>query len=62
MRIEAERLIKQAERDLENAAKNVGIEAFEVAGVYLFGSLAEGRAVPGSDADVLVLLATGREP
>ncbi len=31
MRIEAERLIKQAERDLENAGKNVGIEAFEVA-------------------------------
>ena len=28
----------------------------DVAGVYLFGSLAEGRAVPGSDADVLVLL------
>ncbi|MDP3775574.1 MAG: nucleotidyltransferase domain-containing protein [Gemmatimonadales bacterium] len=62
MRIESERLIKQADRDLENAGKNVGIEALEVAGVYLFGSLAEGRAVPGSDADVLVLLATGREP
>lgn len=28
----------------------------DVLGVYLFGSLAEGRAVPGSDADVLVLL------
>jgi hypothetical protein len=31
MRIETERLIKQAERDLQNAAKNVGIEAYEVA-------------------------------
>jgi HEPN domain-containing protein len=31
MRIEAQRLIKQAERDLENARKNVGIGAFEVA-------------------------------
>lgn len=30
-RIEAERLIKQAERDLENARKNVGIAAYEVA-------------------------------
>lgn len=31
MRIEAERLIKQAERDLTNARKNVEIGAFEVA-------------------------------
>ena len=31
MRIETERLIKQAERDLQNAGKNVGIGAFEVA-------------------------------
>ncbi len=31
MRIEAKRLIKQAERDLENARKNIGIEAYEVA-------------------------------
>ncbi len=31
MRIEVERLIKQAEHDLENARKNIGIEAFEVA-------------------------------
>jgi predicted nucleotidyltransferase len=31
--------------------------------VVLFGSLAEGRAVPGSDADILVIAnnATGRE-
>ena len=31
MRIEVKRLIKQAERDLENARKNIGIEAYEVA-------------------------------
>ena len=30
MRQEAARLIKQAERDLENARKNIGIEAYEV--------------------------------
>ena len=30
MRTEAERLIRQAERDLENAAKNITIEAYEV--------------------------------
>lgn len=28
----------------------------DVVAVYLFGSAAEGRAVPGSDADVLILL------
>lgn len=27
----------------------------DVSAVYLFGSLAEGRAVPGSDADLLIL-------
>jgi len=31
MRIEAERSIKQARRDLLNARKNVEIEAYEVA-------------------------------
>lgn len=31
MRKEAERLIRQSERDLENAAKNITIDAFEVA-------------------------------
>lgn len=31
MRIEVERLVKQAERDLQNARKNIGIEAYELA-------------------------------
>jgi len=31
MRIEAERLIKQADRDLLNAGKNIEVEAYEVA-------------------------------
>ncbi len=31
MRIEVERLLKQAERDLVNASRNIGIEAYEVA-------------------------------
>jgi HEPN domain-containing protein len=30
MRIEVKRMIKQAERSLENARKNIGIEAYEV--------------------------------
>jgi HEPN domain-containing protein len=31
MRIEVERLLKQAERDLRNAGRNIDIEAYEVA-------------------------------
>jgi HEPN domain-containing protein len=31
MRIEVARLVKQAERDLQNARKNIGIDAYEVA-------------------------------
>lgn len=45
MRIEAERLIKQARRDLENAAKNVEIEAYEVA-AFLAEQAVEKYLVP----------------
>jgi len=34
----------------------------DVAKVILFGSLAKGNAVPGSDADVLILLEQSSEP
>jgi predicted nucleotidyltransferase len=34
----------------------------EVEAVYLFGSLARGRALPGSDADVLILLTHPQTP
>jgi len=43
---------------LRECARRLVAARPEVAGVYLFGSLAEGRAVPGSDGDVLVLLAS----
>lgn len=33
----------------------------DVVAAYLFGSLAQGRAVPGSDADVLLVLAESEE-
>lgn len=46
----------EAVRRLEAAAQAVVAERSDVIAVYLFGSLAEGRAVPGSDADVLILL------
>ena len=42
---------------LRTCAKALVAARPDVVGVYLFGSLAQGRAVPGSDADVLVLLA-----
>ncbi len=47
---------EEAERRLVQAASRLVAERPEVVAVYLFGSLATGRAVPGSDADVLVVL------
>jgi len=46
----------EAGRRVREASRNLVMEHPEVIGVYLFGSLAEGRAVPGSDADILILL------
>lgn len=47
---------EEAIRRLRDAAGRLLDAHPEVLGVYLFGSLAEDRAVPGSDADVLVML------
>jgi predicted nucleotidyltransferase len=47
---------QEAIRRLRVAAERLIAEHPEVLGVHLFGSLAEGRAIPRSDADVLVLL------
>ena len=52
----------EALRRLRRAAEALLRRRPEVLGVYLFGSLAEGRAVPGSDADVLVLLERSDRP
>ena len=41
---------------VRRAAEQLVAARPDVASVYLFGSLAQGRAVPGSDADLLVLL------
>jgi predicted nucleotidyltransferase len=46
----------EALRRLRRAAERALAEHPEIVAVYLFGSLAEDRAVPGSDADVLLLL------
>ena len=46
----------EALRRLAEAARRLLDERPQVKAVYLFGSLAANRAVPGSDADILVLL------
>ncbi|MDR7417118.1 MAG: nucleotidyltransferase domain-containing protein [Armatimonadota bacterium] len=53
---------EEAWRRLEEAARRVVEERPEVKAVVLFGSLAEGRAVPGSDADLLLLLRSSDRP
>lgn len=47
-----------AVENLRVAARRLREQDPAVEAVYLFGSLAAGRAAPGSDADVLVLLST----
>ncbi|MDQ7841272.1 MAG: nucleotidyltransferase domain-containing protein [bacterium] len=46
----------EALRRLREAAGKAITARPEVLAIHLFGSLAEGRAVPGSDADLLILL------
>lgn len=47
---------EEARRRIGRAAEELVNSRPDVLACYLFGSLAEGRAVPGSDADVLVVL------
>jgi predicted nucleotidyltransferase len=46
----------EALRRLHEAAERAIRDRAEIRSIRLFGSLAEDRAVPGSDADVLILL------
>ena len=46
----------EARRRIETAGNALVESRSDVVAVYLFGSLAEGRAVPGSDADIMILL------
>ncbi|MDR7420331.1 MAG: nucleotidyltransferase domain-containing protein [Armatimonadota bacterium] len=48
-------------RRLREAAGRLLAEHPDVVSVHLFGSLAEGRGVPGSDADILIVLARSDE-
>jgi len=47
---------KAALDNLRSSAQNLMTNRHEVEKVVLFGSLADGTAVPGSDADVLLIL------
>lgn len=51
-----------AVRELEARARRLKAERPEVERVVLFGSLAAGTAVPGSDADVLLLVREASQP
>jgi predicted nucleotidyltransferase len=48
--------------NLRQGAARLVAERSDVLEVRLFGSLAKGRAVPGSDADVLVIVRDGAPP
>lgn len=48
--------LDQVRRGLKKAAERLAHKHREIEEVWLFGSLARGDAVPGSDADLLVIL------
>ncbi|MDF2954399.1 MAG: putative nucleotidyltransferase [Candidatus Alkanophagales archaeon MCA70_species_2] len=50
--LEQEKLVEEVFK----VAKRIGEENENVLKIVLFGSLAEGRGVPGSDADILIIL------
>lgn len=43
-------------KNLKNSARKLLQERKDVIEVFIFGSLAKGNAVPGSDADILIVL------
>ena len=43
-------------------ARSLGDRHPEIESIYLFGSLARGDAVPGSDADLLIVVSHSAEP
>ncbi len=56
--LERDKLLKA----LRKEAERIGRENQAVKKIVLFGSLAEGRAVPGSDVDLLIVLAESDKP
>ncbi|MGQ9622120.1 MAG: nucleotidyltransferase domain-containing protein [Candidatus Caldatribacteriaceae bacterium] len=56
--LEKEKLLEA----LEKEAQRLGEENYEVEKIVLFGSLACDRALPGSDANILVVLTESKKP
>ncbi len=56
--LEQNRLIKK----IRSAAIKIGKKDLNVQKIILFGSLAEKRGVPGSDADILIILEKDDRP
>ncbi len=56
--LEQERLIAE----ICTLAREIGEEDENIIKIILFGSLAEGRGVPGSDADILIILKRDDRP
>ncbi len=54
--------VAQVRARLEQAVARLAALHPEIEAVWLFGSLARGDAVPGSDADLLVLLSDSQVP
>ncbi|MCY3712832.1 MAG: nucleotidyltransferase domain-containing protein [Gemmatimonadetes bacterium] len=47
---------------LHRVARTLGNRHPEIESIYLFGSLARGDAVPGSDADLLIVVSHSADP
>lgn len=56
--LETERLLEALREEVQRLAR----ENPEIEKIILFGSLAENRAVPGSDADILIILSASDMP
>jgi predicted nucleotidyltransferase len=53
---------ERLQAELTRTAQRVGSDDETIVKIILFGSLAEGRGVPGSDADILIVLKRADEP
>ena len=56
--LKQEKLIEE----IYNVARRIGNDDKNILKIILFGSLAEKRAVPGSDADILIILKRDDKP